>query len=118
TEESGLRDPLGQMLNDPARRHDHVNALVNELQAPQKVPGNPIYAGFDINYEGLDATPDRIKLYHQGFWDFLTELTNQAHALGKKISVAVGAFDADGIRRSDYMFNPYRYETLLTIVDF
>src|SRR5207237_8984842 len=110
--DSGLRDALGQMLNDPARRAQHVTALVNELQAPLLVPGNPVYAGFDINYEGLNNQ------YHQGFWDFLTKLTNQAHALGKKISVAVGAIDMDGASRSDYGSNPYNYDRLLAIVDF
>jgi spore germination protein YaaH len=110
--DSGLRDALGQMLNDPARRAQHVTALVNELQAPLLVPGNPVYAGFDINYEGLNNQ------YHQGFWDFLTELTNQAHVLGKKISVAVGAIDTDGTLRSDYPINPYNYTELLSRVDF
>jgi spore germination protein YaaH len=106
------RSAFGQILSNSTLRTQHVTALVKELQAPTLVPGNPVYAGFDINYEGLDTQ------YHQGFWDFLTDLTNQAHALGKKISVAVGAIDMDGASRSDYMSNPYNYDRLLAIVDF
>jgi hypothetical protein len=37
-------DGFGQLLNDPNRRDAHVQALVNELQTPLLVPGNPVYA--------------------------------------------------------------------------
>ena len=79
------RDAFGQLLNDPIRRGQHVDALVNELCTPLLVPGNPVYAGFEIDYEGIDNR------YQVGFLQFLRDLTDQAHGLGKQISITVGA---------------------------
>ena len=75
----GVPDTLRAMMNDPAKRAQHEQTMVNLAVAHG-------YVGLDIDYEGLWSASDRAP-----FEAFMSELAQAMHAQGKQLSAAVPA---------------------------
>lgn len=71
-------DLTGNMMDDPAERSAHINALVD--LAVQKV-----YRGYDISYEGIGTSDEEL------FTAFIKQLASALHAQQKTLTVTLPA---------------------------
>ncbi|MBO1334571.1 glycosyl hydrolase family 18 protein [Streptomyces sp. VRA16 Mangrove soil] len=74
---------LAAVLTSPARRADHVEALLAVVRSRS-------YDGLDIDYETIAPTPDAdYRAVRDGYATFVTDLCARLHALNKQCFVSV-----------------------------
>lgn len=78
---SGDVDYSDLMLNDPAKRTAHINALMKAIQ-------DNGYDGIDIDYEGFKNGYNR-----DVYTAFMQELSTRVHQEGKLLTIAIEAFN-------------------------
>jgi spore germination protein YaaH len=117
-QDNSTAQTLATKLHDPAWRNRHIQDILEIVLNDTR--GN--VTGVDLDYEHLASVND-LQTTANDFRAFLTDLTNQAHAIGKKVSVTVNAsaWNNRSCIPREFQNNrdlyPYHYVPLAQIVD-
>lgn len=75
-------DVASNLLKDEAKTQEHINNIINEVEAGR-------FDGIDLDYENLDPQ------VRDQFTNFISKLSQELHAKGKILSVTVQAKKSD-----------------------
>lgn len=85
-----VADGAAKLLASPEGRRQAVEQIVQEMNLPYKALGRNPYSGVTIDFEGLRQPQSA------DFTAFLTDLSQQLHAMGKSLYVCVSPVLAQG----------------------